>query len=103
MSLIDKVLECTKLECCQCSSVHQMNYIDNSYWCEECYREVSAKSLDPEEIQIDWKKFKKLVKKNSNQLKIIRILLNNICKKQFTKEEIKKYHNDLVTNGSILF
>lgn len=101
-TLIDKVLECTYLECLECCSVHRMNYFDGSYVCEECYRELSNKTIDTEEILVDWKKFTKLVKKNSNQIKVIRILLNNIYKKKFTKEEIKNYYNNLLVNGIIV-
>ncbi len=100
--LIDKVLECTYLECLECCSVHRMDYFDGSYVCKECYREQSCKIIDPGEILVNWKQLIKLVKKNSNQIKILRILLNNIYKKKLTKEEIKNYYNYLLVNGTIV-
>lgn len=62
MTTIEQIKHCTYMQCFECCSCHRMNYNGDGYECEECYREVKIEQAI--DIQVDWKKFKKIVNKS---------------------------------------
>lgn len=99
MTTLEQIRECTYAHCFQCSSMHVMDYMGGKYTCEECYREVVE--AEAEDIDVDWHKFAKLVKKSNTPKKCIKMLLDRVWRVRFTPDIVDACLEELRMTGMI--
>lgn len=96
MSILENLKQFTYLECFECCSVHKMNYYDNEYECEECYRTESFDNIDKNEILINWKSLKNYILNHETPKKTIKIFTSKILNQNYNENQINDEFDNLI-------
>lgn len=112
MSQLDKLISAaTYVNCYECSSVHDMNYVSSwhsqeecyVYQCEECYRELSFNdAMNKKEVVIDWNSAKEYIAKSKTPKKLIKMFIDRILEEDWYTFDIDEIYEDIITNNKFL-
>jgi hypothetical protein len=94
----------TYCTCCECSSVHDMDYMGgDKYMCEECYRILKFNdAITNKDMNIKWKNVKKYIVNHITPKKVIKIFIVKILQhKNWENYDIDEIYNNLITENKL--